>query len=183
MEDIYQYPECSSTPLLPGIWLSLLKSAQTRCSCIIWVQIVEKSVVWERTIRRGMVAPSWLGSCLQTPALALGSCQGSLAMPGHALHWSRPDPDPLTWLPSFDLHGSHRCRFVWLPPGCWLTLITITRLVVLFFRYYGTGPLLAQSQPCTCLGSPLAPGSSSLREHPALDAPWQHLYMPQEIQA
>lgn len=91
-------------------------------------------------------SPSLLESCFQTPALALGPCQGSFSMPGHVPHCSRAHLDPLTWLPSLDLHLSHHYRFVWEPLDCWLTLITTTRLALLFFfGYYGTGPLSVQS--------------------------------------
>lgn len=104
--DIYQYPECSPMPLLQGICLSGLESTQTRCSWIIWVQTAEERLPWERTVRRGMVVPALLGSSeaafnpLPLPSVPVED-------PCHVPRWSRPDPGPLTWLPSLDLHPSH----------------------------------------------------------------------------
>lgn len=150
--DIYQYPECSPMPLLQGICLSGLESTQTRCSWIIWVQTAEERLPWERTVRRGMVVPALLGSS-EAAFDPLPSPSVPVEDPCHVPRWSRPDPDPLTWLPSLDLHPCHHYSFLWQPRECWLTLVTITRLAALFFLgYYGTGPLLVQSQPSTCLG-------------------------------
>lgn len=111
---------------------------------------------WEKScmrkkVRRGLVGPSLLRSCLQFPALSLDPCQGSLTMPGHVPQRSSLDLDSLICFHSLDVHLSHHHRFVWQPLDCWLTLIAISRLAVLWFGFYGIGPLLVQSQPCTCL--------------------------------
>lgn len=112
-----------------------------------------------KNCKKGLLEPSFLRSCFQFPVLSLDPCQGSLVMPGHTPQGSRLDPDSLTCFHSLDMHLSHHHRFFWQPLDCWLTLIAITRLAVLCFGFYGTGPLLVQSQPCTCLWSPLAPFS------------------------
>lgn len=104
-----------------------------------------------KKVRRGLVGPSLLRSRLQFPALSLDPCQGSLTMPGHVPQQSSLDLDSLICFHSLDVHLSHHHRFVWQPLDCWLTLIAISRLAVLWFGFYGIGPLLVQSQPCTCL--------------------------------
>lgn len=82
--------------LLQGIHLSVFESMQKWCSCTSWIQAAEKRCVWERTVRRGMVAPP----CSETAFKPLSShlVPAKDPMPGHGPYQSRPDPDQLTWL-------------------------------------------------------------------------------------
>lgn len=156
-------------PLLQGIWLAVLKCTHGAAAQSGFILLTK--VLCEKLLKKGSGCTLLARKLLSSPC----PCFWSLSrVPAHVPYWL--SPDPLTWLFILDLHLSHHYRFVLQPLTCWLILITITKLVLLFFEICGTEALSVQSQPCTCLGSPLALGLLSLRELLALAAPW-HLYM------
>lgn len=165
LADIYKYSECSLKPLLQGIFLSVLKSLQTRCSCII-----EKRVVWERTVRRGLVESSLIRSCFQFPVFSRDPCQGSLLMPGYVPQWSRPDPDSLTWFHSLDLSWSLATPGLLADPYCHHQICCPLLWVLWDWTFVS-----ATNAPS--FGHPWLPAPFSL-EHPALAAVRQYPQMP-----
>lgn len=132
-------------------------------------------ILWKLSMVRALSLPT--ESAVSSPAfLRLAACaeaSADVVWPCLASYLADPDLAFLTWLPGLTSDLPRHYGFVWWLQTCWPTLVTITRPALrASLGCRETAWLLGEDAAQPAWLSPLAPGSLSLAEQPALTTPW-----------